>query len=55
MVGVFFGVFFFCDCSNDSRICRVAEMAKVNVLNVFYNKEEVSNRKQKDVGIGICR
>lgn len=57
LVLVFCWGFFGCfrDCSNDSRICPAAEMAKVHVLNVFYNKEEVSNRKQKDVGMGICR
>lgn len=60
---LFFGVFrFFCldffsfnVYSSDSRICPVAEMGKIHVLNVFYYKEGVSNRKHEDVRIGICR
>lgn len=52
---VFFGVFrifcldfFFNDCSSDSRICPVAEMGKIHVFYIFYNKEEVSKRKHKE-------
>jgi len=50
----FFFIVFFCVCVIAAKI-QGSEMAKVHVINSFYKKAQVSNKKQKDVGIGVCR